>query len=184
MQKRSSTSSADNSHDKSAGNSLRNSQHKPLGSALDSSLGHPSGDSQESSADKWVKRLRHISRIAETDPVAARFIYSLRLIALHERARRDPVPELAVRLGNIAAATRALELATTLSMVWPERLLVSRFCCDFLTHDEATIASLVEAAQRRDQSGFKEVLAGLMRHDRIPRLWQSAFDLIIAEANA
>ena len=40
-------------------------------------------------------------RLEALGPIAGRFIHALRLIALHERLGRDPVPELAARLGSV-----------------------------------------------------------------------------------
>lgn len=118
---------------------------------------------------------------ADLDPIAARFIYSLRLIALHERAKRDPVPELAMRLGNVEVAAKSLALANAISATWPENIRVSRFCCGYLSHDEATIAALTNSAANRDPGMFEHAVAGFIRPDRTHRLWEAALDLVTAE---
>ena len=117
-------------------------------------------------------------------PVAARFIYSLRLIALHDRVKRDPVPELTVRLGSVEIAAKTLALSQTVAATWPESIHVSRFCCQRLTHDEATIASFIDCAGQRDRPGFKAQVEGLIRPERVHRLWDGVFALIGAEATA
>jgi hypothetical protein len=117
-------------------------------------------------------------------PIAGRFIHALRLIALHERVGRDPVPELAARLGRVEVAARALILAQTISASWPENIHLSRFCCSLLSHDEATIAAFVEAAATGDRVGFEGALTGLVRADRIHRLWEGALSLAAAEMRA
>lgn len=131
-----------------------------------------------------LKRLAAPALLSEIDPVAARFVHSLRLIALHERVRQDPVPELAARLGALDTAAKALELSHTIAAMWPENVHVSRFCCVRLTHDEATIAALVERAWSRDRTGFETEIAGLIRPERVNRLWEATLDLVVAEANA
>ena len=54
------------------------------------------------------------------NPIAARFVYSLRLIALHQRAKRDPISELATRLNSVNVAAKTLALAQMVLAVWPE----------------------------------------------------------------
>jgi len=137
-----------------------------------------------SSARSIIASLAQPQRIADTHPFAARFIYSLRLIALHERARRDPVPELTTRLGSVATAAKALALGQAIGLTWPENIHVSRFCCPVLTHDEATIATLLDCAERRDRTGFDQAIEGLIRPKRVPILWDAVVDLIIAEMQA
>jgi hypothetical protein len=117
-------------------------------------------------------------------PFAGRFIHALRLIALYERVGRDPVPELATRLGSVEVAAKALILAQAISASWPENVHVSRFCCRLLSHDEATIAAFVEAAAAGDRLDFEEALSGLVRPDRMHRLWGAALALTAAEMRA
>jgi hypothetical protein len=123
-------------------------------------------------------------RIEALGPVAGRFLHALRLIALHERMGRDPVPELAVRLGSVAIAAKALILAQTISASWPENIHVSRFCCRLLSHDEATIGAFIDAASHGDRVGFEGALTGLIRPERMHRLWEGALALAAAELRA
>ena len=135
-------------------------------------------------ASRIVEDLARVPRIETFGPIAARFVYSLRLIALHERARRDPVPELTMRLGGVEIAAKSLALAQAIMSVWPENIHVSRFCCQCLTHDEATIAALVEHTVQRRHADFAAQIAGLIRPDREHRLWDAAFALVVAEMHA
>jgi hypothetical protein len=123
-------------------------------------------------------------RVEMLGPVGARFVHALRLIALHERLGRDPVPELAVRLGSVEVAAKSLILAQTISACWPENIHVGRFCCRLLSHDEATIGAFVDAAACGDRPGFEDALAGLVRAERMPRLWEGALALAAAEMRA
>lgn len=124
------------------------------------------------------------SRIEKLGPIAGRFIHALRLIALHERMGRDPVPELAVRLGSVEVAAKSLMLAQAISANWPENIHVSRFCCRLMSHDEATIGAFVDAAASADRVGFEAALTGLVRTDRLHRLWEGALALAAAELRA
>lgn len=123
-------------------------------------------------------------QIETLGPIGARFVHALRLIALHERVGRDPVPELAMRLGGVEVAAKALILAHAVSASWPENVHVSRFCCRLLSHDEATIGAFVDAAARCDRLAFEAALAGLVRPERMPRLWEGALALVAAEMRA
>jgi hypothetical protein len=123
-------------------------------------------------------------RIGRLGPLAGRYIYALRMIALHERIGRDPVPELAVRLSSVEVAAKALILTHTISAVWPEDIHASPFCCGFLSHDEATIGAMLDAAAKGDRVGFEAAIAGLIRPDRAHRLWEASLALVAAEMRA
>lgn len=132
-------------------------------------------------ARQTIAALAAPPRVERLGPIAGRFVHALRLIALHERAGRDPVPELANRLGSVEVAAKALILAHAISATWPENIHVSRFCCRLLSHDEATIGAFVDAAAEGDRRGFEAALEGLVRADRAHRLWESALALAAAE---
>jgi hypothetical protein len=123
-------------------------------------------------------------RIERLGPLAGRFIYSLRLIALHERIGRDPVPELSVRLSSVEVAAKALILAHTISSVWPENVHVSRFCCLLMSHDEFTIGAMIDAASKGNRVQFESAIAGFIRPDRAHRLWEASLALVAAEMRA
>ncbi len=69
-------------------------------------------------------------------------------------------------------------------MSWPDNIHVSRFCCRLLSHDEATIGAVVDAAAKGDRAGFDDALSGLVRSDRMRRLWDAALSLAGAEMRA
>lgn len=131
-----------------------------------------------------IRQLAAPHRLDRLHAVAGRFVHALRLIALHERARRDPVPELAARLGGVEIAAKALAVSQTIAATWPEDIHVSRFCCPFLTHDEVTIAALVESAWERNSEAFERQIAGLVRPQRVALLWDDIAGLVAAEASA
>lgn len=131
-----------------------------------------------------IEQLAEPPSVGSLNPIAARFVYSLRLIALHQRVKRDPVPELAARLNSVDVAAKSLALSQAVSALWPEDVHVSRFCCCKLTHDEATMAAALEAVVDRDRATFDRSLQGLLRPDRIQRFWDAAVDLVMAELRA
>ncbi|MEE4315605.1 DNA-directed RNA polymerase subunit beta' [Erythrobacter dokdonensis] len=131
-----------------------------------------------------IEALARPPRVETLGPYAARFIHALRLIALHERAGRDPVPELAARLGSVEVAAKSLILAQAITTTWPENVHVSRFCCRVLSHDEATIGTIIDAAATGHRQGCERALDGLVRPDRAHRLWECALALVAAEMRA
>lgn len=135
-------------------------------------------------AQNIIAALAAPQRVEALGPIAARFVHALRLIALHERMGRDPVPELAVRFGGVEIAAKALILAQAISANWPENIYVSRFCCGLLSHDEATIGAFVDAAAQGHREAFEGALTGLIRTDRMHRLWSDALALVAAEMRA
>ena len=143
-------------------------------------------DDQSRSATRQaiIERLAQPPRVETLGPFAGRFLHALRLIALHERVGRDPVPELAARLGSIEVAAKALMFAQTIAASWPENVHVSRFCCRALSHDEATLGALVDAAAQRNRTIAEQALEGLLRPERMHRLWEAALALIAAEMRA
>lgn len=141
-------------------------------------------ETPSAAARSIVAALAAPPRVERLGPIAERFIHALRLIAVHERVGRDPVPELAARLGSVEVAAKALILAQAIAAAWPENIVVSRFCCRLLSHDEATIGAFVDAAAAGNRRGFEAALDGLVRADRAHRLWESALALADAEIRA
>jgi hypothetical protein len=139
----------------------------------------PSADSQS-----IIEGLAQPPRVDSLGPIAQRFVYSLRMVALHERVRKDPVPELSVRLGSVEIAAKALSLSQAISSCWPENVRVSRFCCQLLTHDEATVGAMLDSAAACDRAAFDANLTGFVRPERIHRLWDGVLALIAAEVHA
>ena len=139
-------------------------------------------DSQSDRFRDQIAALRDMPKVADLHPAAARFVYSLRLVAAYKRAKRDPAAELAQRLGSIHVAIKALQLVEAIGHAWPEPILVQRFCCGCLSHDERTLGAMLDAAWRHDRAAFNEQLTGLVRNERIDRVWDNALQVVMAEA--
>lgn len=138
------------------------------------------GQPAASSLD-WVARLKEPTRLTAMSPLARRFIFSLRLVAVYRRAKRDPLPELTSQLGNVTVAVKALQLIEALAQSWPEPLQVRRCCCEIASHDELTMAGLVDAAVKANRDLAQMHLSGLLRPERIDRVWEAASELIASE---
>ena len=132
------------------------------------------------SSQQWINDLSAPRHVNTLNPIAARFIYSLRLIAFYDHAERDPVPELTSQLCSVEAAAKAYILAQVIGAAWPESIKISRFCCLFLSYDEATIGALIDSAVRCDRSGFEQAIEGLICHDRNHGLWDAVLSLVAA----
>lgn len=147
---------------------------------------NPSSSSASSptSSPTWLRRLQTPPRIANLDPLAARFIYALRLMAVYQTAGRDPAAELAVRLESMTAALHAMELSQQILRAWPECVNVNRFCCKMLSHDETTIAAMISAAASRDKQAFDRELSDLVRPERVSRFWDHCVQLVGVELTA
>lgn len=141
----------------------------------------PPHHAPSAAARKAIAALATPPRVERLGPIAGRFIHALRLIAVHDRLGRDPVPELAVRLGSVEIAAKALIMAQIIAASWPEHIAVSRFCCRLLSHDEATIGAFIDAASAGDRIAFEMALDGLIRPERAHRLWENALALAAAE---
>jgi len=144
----------------------------------------PQQPSRSTQSRDTIAALEQAPSLHSLGPIAMRFVYSLRLIALHERLQQDPVPELAMRLRGVDIAAKSLALSQAVSVTWPENVHVSRFCCQRLTHDEVTIGTLIDCAIARDRPGFEDQIHGLIRPDRVHHLWGAVLALVAAEACA
>ena len=104
---------------------------------------------------------------------AQELVQAFRLCALAARDRSDPLPALALRLGHCEAAYAVHDLVQAVVRVWPEPFVVGRACCQRLSPDEATLARLADAGQRRDRDAFSAAIAGLIRADRHEPMWDA-----------
>lgn len=97
---------------------------------------------------------------------AMHLVMGMRLCALFLAARRDPVAELATRLGSVTAACHLLDLSRAIARAWPDPYRAARPCCMRLSPDEATLAGMAEAAIEGDHRRFGQALDGFVRADR------------------
>lgn len=123
---------------------------------------------------KTIERLAAPPMIGNLSITAIRAIMAFRILAFCGNAGREPVGELAQRLGSITAAKAFLGFADTVGRYWPEKVHVSRPCCRLLSPDEATLAALVQSAANCDRAASDRVLEGFVRADRHAALFEAA----------
>lgn len=121
-----------------------------------------------------LERLQMPLLIENQSITAIRAVVALRLIAVASRAGRDPLPLLAQRFASITAAKAFIDFADMAGGYWPENFKVMCPCSRTMTHDELTIALLVDCAAAGQREVFSRVLDGLIRHDRHERLFEQA----------
>lgn len=96
---------------------------------------------------------------------AARAVLALRYCILCRRGERDPMPELERRWGNMRAARRYRIVVEAIGHVWPAPFAVAPPCCPRVSFDEALLADMVIAADRRDRARFDFLTAEMLGGD-------------------
>lgn len=132
-------------------------------------------------AADWIASLQVPAKVNDLSPIAQRFIFSLRVVAVYRKAGRDPLAELTSRLGSITVAVKSLQLVESMAHVWPERVQVRRCCCQMLSHDEHTMARALEAVAENNQVDFDDQLVDLLPSDARKAIASAAGELIVAE---
>ena len=138
------------------------------------------GEQTQKVAD-WIAKLQEPLKISDFSPLAPRFVFSLRVIAVHRKAGRDPVGELTARLGSVTVAIKALQLVEVLAHAWPDPVQVRRCCCQMLSHDELTMSAALQSVADGDRSAFDQHLSDLLPREARDAIWSSASELAIAE---
>jgi len=125
----------------------------------------------------WIARLHVPATVNDLSPIAQRFIFRLRVVAVYRKAGREPLAELTSRLGSITVAVKSLQLVESMAHV----VHVQRCCCQILSHHELTIARALEAIAENNVDGFDAQLADLMPSDTRKTIANAAGELIVAE---
>lgn len=84
----------------------------------------------------------------------------------------DPQSAHIQRLGCEARAKRVRHLVDVVGAVWPEAFALSPPCCGHLSHDEALLGTLIEAAEIRDRRWFDNASRDLLDEDARDGLWR------------
>ena len=84
----------------------------------------------------------------------------------------DPMATLVQRLGSEARAKRIRHLVDVVGAVWPEAFALSPPCCRHLSHDEALLGTLIEAAEVGDRRWFDTVSRDLLNEEARDGLWR------------
>ena len=139
-----------------------------------------SGEQIQNVAD-WIAKLQEPPKISDLSPLAQRFVFSIRLIAVYRKAGRDPVSELTARLGSLTVAIKALQLVEVLAHAWPDPVQVRRCCCQIASHDELTMSAALQSVADGDHNAFDQQLSDLIPREVRDAIWTSASELVIAE---
>lgn len=117
----------------------------------------------------WIMRP---TRVEDIDPAAMRLVMATRLAVLCQRREVDPLPLLTQRVGCRMMAVAMLHLVSVTGTAWPEAFSLSPPCCRTLSHDEALLAALAEAALSNDRRGFDGCSRDLLTEDARDFLWR------------
>jgi hypothetical protein len=115
--------------------------------------------------------------VAMLAPRHAALTEALRIWGLMGRMGWCPARLLTDRLGTMRAAAHFQLLMEKIGAAWPEPFCISPPCSPRLSHDEATLAQMVQLAGDGDLPGFDRLLADLIPADERERLYVSARSL-------
>jgi len=138
------------------------------------------GDPTQNLAN-WIAKLKEPGKLSDLSPIAQRFVFSLRLVAVYRKAGRDPVAELTARMGTVTVAVRALQLIESFAHAWPDPLQLRRCCCQLLSFDELTLSAALQAAADGERCVFEHQLADMLPSEVRETVWASAIEYVTAE---
>lgn len=126
-----------------------------------------------------IARLAQSPVLRETSQLAQEVVLAIRLCAMAARNGSDPLPALALRLRHCEAAFAVHELVRAVTRHWPEPFGVGRACCQRLSPDEATLARMIEAGQRRSRADFMHAIDGFVPSAGHEPLWEACTHAIV-----
>ncbi len=126
-----------------------------------------------------IAGLARTPALGDRSLLAQDVILAIRLCALAARDGLDPLPALALRLRHCEAAIAVHELVRTVTRHWPEPFGVGRACCQRLSPDEATLARMVEAGQRRQRAEFGRSIDGFVPAAGHEPLWDACTHAVV-----
>jgi len=100
-----------------------------------------------------------------------RLVLATRLRVVCARRGVAALPLIAQRLGCKRQALSALHIVEVIGAVWPEKFALSPPCCGMLSHDEALLGALAEAAEEGERAAFDAHARDLLNEDARERLW-------------
>ena len=109
-----------------------------------------------------------------------RVVMALRLKVICDKRGLDPMTPLTERLGGIAPALRMVHITGLIANLWPEAFVLSPPCCRSLSHDEALLGALAEAAGDRDRVRFDTESRDMLGEEARDQLWRDLAALVPA----
>ena len=125
-------------------------------------------------ATRTIARLEQVPSIKAWPRHVIDAVMILRFCALCDRARRDPLADLATHFGSVATAHAAIELVEMIKRSWPEPYVANRPCCLAMTEHEATLAGMAVCAARGCRDQFEQHIEGFVRPDRHDQLFDAS----------
>ena len=114
-------------------------------------------------------------RTADLQPEHACLIAALRRWVMAQRHEgRCPLQAAAAQLGCMQAARALHLLLAQVGAAWPDPVAIAPPCCAVLTHDEATILSLIVASRDHGRPVFDALLCEMLNEDARDRLFGAA----------
>jgi hypothetical protein len=123
--------------------------------------------------DRWF----HCPRLSACGGIARDMVMAIRVQVVAARRDIDPLPLLIGRLGDASRARHAVHMRQVVGAIWPEPFVLSPPCSPHLSHDEALLAGLVDAAQCNDRHDFDAMAHDLLNEDARDHLWRECIRL-------
>lgn len=118
-----------------------------------------------------------LPRLDRLTPEQAAVAGALRRWVVATRLRQCPLAAAAARLGCIQAARHLHLLLETVRSCWPEPFAVAPPCCGTLSHDEATLLVMLEAARSHRRPVFDALICEMIGGDARDRLYAASVRL-------
>lgn len=115
-----------------------------------------------------MTHIRHLSA------AQGRIAFAMRIAVVFNKLGRNPVPELANRLGSCHAAGCFLNMVGEMGSAWPEPIYINPPCCPKLSYDEMMLLDLLEACGRANRKAFDELLVDLVPAQARDKLYVAA----------
>lgn len=119
-----------------------------------------------------------LPRLDQLSPEQTAIAGALRRWVMATRLRQCPLRAAADRLGCGQAARQLHLLLETVRMCWPEPFAVAPPCCPTLSHDEATLLVMVEAARDHRRPVFDALICEMLGPDARDRLYAASVALV------
>ena len=127
-----------------------------------------------------IEKLTARTPLGALSPEGARVIMALRLKIVCDKRGMDAIPPLSTRMGGISGALRMIHVTALVAALWPDPFALSPPCCRTLSHDEAMLGALAEAAYAGDRARFDDESTDMLSEEARDQLWRDLAALVPA----
>ena len=127
-----------------------------------------------------IEKLTARTPLGALSPEGARVIMALRLKIVCDKRGMDPIPPLSTQMGGISGALRMIHVTALVATLWPDPFALSPPCCRTLSHDEAMLGALAEAAYAGDRARFDDESSDMLSEEARDQLWRDLAALVPA----